>query len=97
MNELTLIRSKLLMPNSTNLLHRPQVCQTIKRGLECKAFCLGIALLDQPEVNSHACAPLLGVGLFLKDEGGCLERAGIANGEETTAEMRHRLDGDFPA
>jgi LuxR family maltose regulon positive regulatory protein len=33
---LTLIRSKLLTPSPTGLLHRPQVCQTIEQGLERK-------------------------------------------------------------
>jgi LuxR family maltose regulon positive regulatory protein len=32
----TLIRSKLLPPSAAGLLHRPQVCQAIERGLECK-------------------------------------------------------------
>ncbi len=31
-----LIRSKLLIPSPAGLLHRPQVCQAIERGLECK-------------------------------------------------------------
>ncbi len=33
---LTLVRSKLLVPSPAGLLHRPQVCQIIERGLECK-------------------------------------------------------------
>ena len=32
----TLVRSKLLVPSPAGLLHRPQVCQAIERGLECK-------------------------------------------------------------
>jgi LuxR family maltose regulon positive regulatory protein len=43
MNRVTLIRSKLLMPNPANLLHRPRVCQVIKRGLERK-----LTLLSAP-------------------------------------------------
>jgi len=35
-SELTLVRSKLLVPSPAGLLHRPQVCRTIERGLECK-------------------------------------------------------------
>ena len=33
---LVLIRSKLLAPSPAGLLHRPQVCEAIARGLECK-------------------------------------------------------------
>ncbi len=33
---LTLVRSKLLVPSPAGLLHRPQVCQSIERGIECK-------------------------------------------------------------
>ncbi|MBU0704708.1 MAG: hypothetical protein KKC18_12675, partial [Chloroflexi bacterium] len=36
MSGFTLIRSKLLAPSPAGLLHRPQVCETITRGLECK-------------------------------------------------------------
>lgn len=43
MNRVTLIRSKLLMPNPANLLHRPRVCQVIERGLERK-----LTLLSAP-------------------------------------------------
>ncbi|MDY6876758.1 MAG: BTAD domain-containing putative transcriptional regulator [Chloroflexota bacterium] len=32
----TLVRSKLLVPSPSGLLHRPQVCQVIERGIECK-------------------------------------------------------------
>lgn len=32
----TLIRSKLLLPSQTNLLHRPRMCDLIARGLERK-------------------------------------------------------------
>jgi len=32
----TLVRPKLLVPSPAGLLHRPRVCQTIERGLECK-------------------------------------------------------------
>ncbi|MBE9508575.1 MAG: tetratricopeptide repeat protein, partial [Chloroflexi bacterium] len=35
-SELTLIRSKLLVPSPAGLLHRPRVCQSIERGLKCK-------------------------------------------------------------
>lgn len=31
----TLVRSKLLVPSTTGLLHRPRVYQTLQRGLEC--------------------------------------------------------------
>ena len=36
MSELTLVRSKILVPSPASLLHRPRVYQTIERGLECK-------------------------------------------------------------
>jgi LuxR family maltose regulon positive regulatory protein len=32
----SLVRSKLLVPRPAGLLHRPRVCQTIGRGLDCK-------------------------------------------------------------
>ncbi len=35
-SELTLIRSKLLVPNPAGLLHRPQVCRVIEQGLDRK-------------------------------------------------------------
>ena len=35
-SELTLIRSKLLIPSPAGLLHRPRVCGSIEGGLECK-------------------------------------------------------------
>jgi len=34
--EFTLVRSKLLVPSPSGLLHRPRVCQAIERGLERK-------------------------------------------------------------
>lgn len=33
---LTLVRSKLVVPSPAGLLHRPHVCQSIERGLECR-------------------------------------------------------------
>jgi LuxR family maltose regulon positive regulatory protein len=35
-NGLPLVRSKLLVPSPAGLLHRPQLCQAIERGLACK-------------------------------------------------------------
>lgn len=34
--ELTLVRSKILVPSPAGLLHRPRVYEALKRGLECK-------------------------------------------------------------
>jgi LuxR family maltose regulon positive regulatory protein len=34
--ERTLVRSKLLIPRPSGLLHRPRLCASIERGLECK-------------------------------------------------------------
>jgi LuxR family maltose regulon positive regulatory protein len=36
LSELTLVRSKLLVPSPAGLLHRPRICASIERGLERK-------------------------------------------------------------
>ncbi|TET53275.1 MAG: hypothetical protein E3J64_03845, partial [Anaerolineales bacterium] len=36
MTQLTLVRSKLLVPSRAGLLHRPRVCASVERGLESK-------------------------------------------------------------